>query len=263
MNTTIKNAARRGLELSKPFFKYAFDATSMDLRGVQWRLSCASMVSAIAVTRNGHCTNRLLDLGSSLISRTRQTTVQALSERGAPQWAGHWPGEHYRLLKALIEEIQPRTIVEIGTYTGLGSLALLESLPPEGHLTTFDIVPWDRILEAQSGPDRENTYLRSSDFGDRRLTQIITDLGDPKAAKAHAGLFQKADLIFVDGPKDGIFERKFLDNCAGMPLRPGTILVFDDIRLLNMIDIWSGITHPKLDFTGFGHFTGTGLVEWS
>jgi predicted O-methyltransferase YrrM len=167
------------------------------------------------------------------------------------------------LLKALAEEIQPRTAIEVGTFTGLGTLALLEGLTPEAHLTTFDIVPWDRILEAQVGPDREDTHLRTADFLDGKLTQIVADLGDLKTAKANTALFQEADLIFVDGPKDGIFERKFLDNCAAMTLKPGVILVFDDIRLLNMIDIWSGITHPKLDFTGFGHFTGTGLVEWS
>ena len=263
MNSTVKKVAQRGLEFSKPLFKHAFEATSMDLRGVQWRLDGLSMVSAISVTRSGRCSNRLLDLSCSLINRTRRTTVPVLSERGAPQWTNNWPGEHYRLLKALAQEIQSDAVIEVGTYTGAGTLALLEGLTPNAHLTTFDIVAWDRILEAQSGPNREGTYLRSADFGDGRLTQVIADLADPEVAKVNAPLFHEAGLIFVDGPKDGIFERKFLENCAAMPLRPGTILIFDDIRLLNMIDIWSGIEYPKLDFTGFGHFTGTGLVEWS
>ncbi len=235
----------------------------MDLRGVQWRLQGASMVSAIAVTREGLCNDRLLDLSTRLINRCRGTDSTLLPERGAPKWTDNWPGEHYRLLKALVEEIKPANVIEVGTYTGLGSLALLESLPSNGRLTTFDIIAWDKILDAQCGPDREDTYLRGSDFENGRLTQILADLSEPEVARTYANLFQEADLIFVDGPKNGVFEQRFLQNCAAMPLRPGTILAFDDIRLLNMIEIWAGIRHPKLDFTGFGHFTGTGLVEWS
>jgi hypothetical protein len=32
--------------------------------------------------------------------------------------------------------------------------------------------------------------------------------------------------------------------------------------MMNMIGIWRGIRHPKLDLTSFGHWSGTGLVEW-
>jgi hypothetical protein len=30
-----------------------------------------------------------------------------------------------------------------------------------------------------------------------------------------------------------------------------------------MLAIWRRIRRPKLDFTSFGHFTGTGLVLWA
>ena len=263
MNAIIRRSLRKGLDVCKPLITSTFRQTNLDLKGIEWRLRVHSFPSAIAVIREGNCNDRLLDLSCRLINRTRHTTVNALKERGAPNWAARWPGEHYRLLAALVEELRPRTVVEIGTFTGLGTVALLEQLPPEGQLTTFDVIPWNRILESQSGPDREDTYLKAEDFSSGRLTQVIADAGDPQIAQRHAALFQRADLIFVDGPKDGVFERRFLENCAALSLRPGTILVFDDIRLLNMIDIWAGITHPKLDFTGFGHFTGTGLVEWS
>jgi hypothetical protein len=42
-----------------------------------------------------------------------------------------------------------------------------------------------------------------------------------------------------------------------------TILVLDDTRLLNMIDVWRLIRSPKLDLTSFGHWSGTGLVDMS
>jgi hypothetical protein len=40
-------------------------------------------------------------------------------------------------------------------------------------------------------------------------------------------------------------------------------LVFDDIRIWNMLRIWREIVRPKLDLTSFGHWTGTGIVDWT
>ena len=39
--------------------------------------------------------------------------------------------------------------------------------------------------------------------------------------------------------------------------------MFDDIRLLNMIEQWRALPRPKLDLTSFGHWSGTGLVDWN
>jgi hypothetical protein len=39
--------------------------------------------------------------------------------------------------------------------------------------------------------------------------------------------------------------------------------MFDDTRVLNMIEIWRRLNRPKLDLTSFGHWSGTGLVDWN
>jgi hypothetical protein len=39
--------------------------------------------------------------------------------------------------------------------------------------------------------------------------------------------------------------------------------MFDDIRLWNMLRTWRTINRPKLDLTSFGHWSGTGLVDWT
>lgn len=41
------------------------------------------------------------------------------------------------------------------------------------------------------------------------------------------------------------------------------VVVFDDIRKLAMLKPWWGMKRPKLDLTSFGHWSGTGLVEWN
>jgi hypothetical protein len=66
----------------------------------------------------------------------------------------------------------------------------------------------------------------------------------------------------VDGPKDGIFERKLLQQLETVEFHKPLLVVMDDIRFWNMLAIWQEITRPKLDLTSFGHWSGTGLVEW-
>ena len=77
------------------------------------------------------------------------------------------------------------------------------------------------------------------------------------------GAIKAADIIFVDGPKDGRFEQVFLDRLAELHLPKCPLLILDDIRLWNMLAIWRDIRRPKLDLTSFGHWSGTGIVEWS
>jgi hypothetical protein len=45
-------------------------------------------------------------------------------------------------------------------------------------------------------------------------------------------------------------------------IKDNAILIFDDIRVWNMLEFWREIRMPKLDLTSFGHFSGTGVVQW-
>lgn len=40
-------------------------------------------------------------------------------------------------------------------------------------------------------------------------------------------------------------------------------MIIDDIRFLNMIDLWSDIASPKLDVTSFADWNGTRIVDVS
>jgi len=149
--------------------------------------------------------------------------------------------------------LQPKRIVEIGTFRGLSALALKKFLPVAGKITTFDIVPWESVSD---------TFLRPEDFEDDRLQQQIGDLSDAAVFDLHRSLIQETELLFVDGPKDGGFERKLLRQLETVDFHKPLLLVMDDIRFWNMLAIWHEIARPKLDLTSFGHWSGTGLVEW-
>jgi predicted O-methyltransferase YrrM len=164
-----------------------------------------------------------------------------------------FPGEHYRLLYSLTQTFAPDSIIEIGTFTGMSSASMLMGMPRDCSLTTFDITSWKE----------HSSHLTEGDFASGKVTQILADLSDPAIFAKHAELFRNSQLIFCDAPKDGVFEHKFLANLTTIRPQSTTILVLDDTRLLNMIDVWRSILSPKLDLTSFGHWAGTGLVDMS
>jgi predicted O-methyltransferase YrrM len=198
----------------------------------------------------------LIDLAIDSIRRAQNISLSDLDFRqgsDTPDYPDVWPGEHYRLLAAVVAVLQPLAVVEVGTYRGLSALCLKRFLPPEGRITTFDVVPWQKL---------SGTCLNARDFGDGRLVQETGDLSNPAIFNLHCNLLATAELIFLDGPKDGVFERQFLQLLTQLKDASPKVLILDDIRTWNMLAIWRKISFPKLDLTSFGHWTGTGLVDW-
>ena len=199
---------------------------------------------------------RLMDIALKACSAAMDVALPIYEGRASkePHWFDTWPGEHYRFLAALVRTLNPKTVIEIGTFTGMGTLALAQDLQPSGTLTTFDLLAWN------SFPD---TWLAASDFEGGRVRQVLHDISAPGGIEPHRALFESADLIFVDGPKDGRTEADILVNLSTLKLSRDVVIVFDDIRVINMIDIWRRIGQPKMDLTSFGHWSGTGLIDWN
>ncbi len=199
---------------------------------------------------------QLLRLGIQAIQRAADLRLDALDQRFPPNFPyppSLWPGQQYRLLAALAEILQPRQVIEIGTGAGVSTLAMKQYLPPDAQMATFDVAPWSRHPDA---------CLTQADFADGRLIQHTDDLSDPAVMQRHHALFSRAELIFLDAPKDGVMEPKLLANLQQVPFTKPPLLILDDIRVWTMLKVWRGIPYPKLDLTSFGSWTGTGLVEW-
>ena len=200
---------------------------------------------------------RLIGLALPMIAAAAALDVEPLERRVTSHESSGafrlWPGEHYRLLTAAVQVTRPRTVIEIGTYTGLGFLALAHALDRDATLVTYDVVPYDAIAQS---------ILRADDFDPPRREQRIADLSDRAAFDAHWPLLERCDLLFMDGPKDGRFEYRFWELLRERGLRPGALLIIDDIRLPKMLEFWRDLRLPKLDLISFGHFTGTGLAIW-
>jgi predicted O-methyltransferase YrrM len=233
--------------------KFASRSSAPDL-GVQARHVERSAVASLD-DDPATPSERLLDIAEAAIAAARRISLDEISQRisSGPRWPDVWPGEHYKLLAALAAVTASRTIIEIGTFEGLGTLALSRGAAAEARVVTFDVVPY---------VDVATHIFRDEDFENERIKQVIADVTSGAEFARFAELFEEADLIFVDAAKDGVQERRFLERFESTRFRRPPLIVFDDIRLFNMLQIWRDIRRPKLDLTSFGHWSGTGLVDF-
>ena len=200
-------------------------------------------------------TSELLHLSLKAIEHAASVDLGEIGMRNeqAKKYSNLWPGEHYRLLAGFVQVLKPELIIEIGTSTGLSALCLKRFLPPNGKIATFDIVPW-REYPA--------TALKADDFEDQKLVQHVADLSIDSTMQKYASLVQKAELIFIDAAHDGKLEEQILANLKKVPFRKKAYILLDDIRVWTMLKTWREIPFPKVDLTSFGHWSGTGLVEF-
>ena len=200
-------------------------------------------------------TRRVIECALDAARQTLDVEINEVIERarGLPWSPGTWPGEHYKLLAGFVAMLQPRSVIEIGTFTGISALCLKKYLPAEGTLTTFDLVPWREF---------KDTVLNADDFADGKLRQIIADLAQPDEFNKHTALLAEAEFLFIDGPKDRRFEPAVAKLLSTVKFKKTPWVVFDDIRDRNMLAFWRELDKPKLDISSFGHWTGTGLVYW-
>ena len=127
--------------------------------------------------------------------------------------SGHFQG---RFLSLLSKMVQPRTILEIGTYTGYATLCLAEGLHPEGVLHTIDI--------KEELTDLQREFFDRSGYGN----QIVQHLG--KAADIIPALNTTFDLVFIDADKQNY--ANYFDLVIEKMTRGGIILS-DNV-------LWSG-----------------------
>ena len=93
-----------------------------------------------------------------------------------------------RVLSMISCMIQPRVILEIGTYTGYSAICLAEGLRKDGKLITIDI---NEELE-----ERVRKNFRDANLHER----IDYRIGD--AAQIIPQLKEKFDLVFIDADKE-------------------------------------------------------------
>jgi len=172
--------------------------------------------------------NFLTEELDNFITKNTDQEPQILSELNHETWekvliprmlSGHFQG---RVLSMLSHMINPKTVLEIGTYTGYSAICLAEGLLDNGKIYTIDI---NEELESMV-----NKYIEKSDLKDT----IINQIGD--AIEIIPTIKETFDLVFIDADKsnysnyyDLVFDK----------VNSGGYIIADNV-------LWSGkVTDPK------------------
>ncbi|WP_420572244.1 O-methyltransferase [Kordia sp.] len=141
---------------------------------------------------------------------TRETYQKILQPR---MLSGHYQG---RLLSMLSKLISPKTILEIGTYTGYSALCLAEGMQKDGELHTIDI--------NEELHDFQRKYFDASPYGN----QIHQYTGN--ALEIIPTLETTFDLVFIDADKPN-YPAYF--HAIIEKMNPNGIILSDNV-------LWSG-----------------------
>ncbi|MHA7059949.1 O-methyltransferase [Aquimarina sp. M1] len=141
---------------------------------------------------------------------TRETYQKILQPR---MLSGPYQG---RVLSMLSKLINPKNILEIGTYTGYSALCLAEGMQKDGVLHTIDI---NEELE-----DFQRKYFDLSTYGN----QIYQHIGN--ATEIIPDLEIKFDLVFIDADKPN-YSRYF--TLVVDKMNSGGVILSDNV-------LWSG-----------------------
>jgi hypothetical protein len=156
--------------------------------------------------------------------------------------------EHYRLLTHLSTLFQHRDIIDIGTHMGYSAYALAYN--ETNQVYTFDIVEHVTNTKIKEKPN---------------VTFVVQDLFNQDTQKTWSRLVLDSALIFLDvDPHDGLKEIAFYQFLVNNNYKG--IVVCDDIWYFKgMRDMfWSQIPeHLKYDITPYGHWSGTGVINFT
>ena len=154
------------------------------------------------------------DLLQQLTRETYQKVLQPIMLSGPYQG---------RVLSMISKLLQPKSILELGTFTGYSTLCLAEGLADNGEIHTIDI--------NEELYDFQRKYFDKSGFG----SQIIQHVGN--ALDIIPQLNKRFDLVFIDADKPNYsnYFHLVIDQ-----LNSGGIILSDNV-------LWHGKVVEPLD----------------
>ena len=152
-----------------------------------------------------------------LYELNRATNQKILQPR---MLSGHLQG---KILEMFSKMIQPRFILEIGTYTGYSAICLANGLQSDGKLLTIDV---NEELEDFTRSFFEKAGITNQvDFRLDNALNVIDGINDP------------IDLVFIDADKENY--AAYFDLVIDK-VRPGGYIIADNV-------LWSGKVVQELD----------------
>ncbi len=163
-----------------------------------------------------YCENHTQSEDEVLRELNRFTHVNVLRPR---MLSGHLQGV---LLEMISKMIQPKSILEIGTYTGYSAISLAKGLENDGKLITIE---FNEELE-----ELANSFFEKAGFSDK--IQLI--IGN--ALEIIPTLPQTFDLVFIDADKENYLQYY---NLIINKVNSGGYIIADNV-------LWSGKVADKI-----------------
>ena len=148
---------------------------------------------------------------------TRETWQKILNPR---MLSGAFQG---RVLSMISKLIQPKSVLEIGTYTGYSALCLAEGLAKDGMLYTID--------KNEELEELQHSYFQKSNYNN----QIKQYIGN--AIDIIPTMDKKFDLVFIDADKSNYLN--YFDLIIDK-MNTGGVILSDNV-------LWSGKVVEKLN----------------
>ena len=172
-------------------------------------------------------TDEIYDYISATLLREPPLLAELRKETATLPRSGMQIGpEQGQFMALLVELLDVRRAIEVGTFTGYSSLAVALAIPPEGRLITCDI---DETTTAIA----RRYWIRAgvADRIDLRLGPAVATL-DGLIAEGRRDSF---DLAFIDADKPNY--ENYYERILTL-LRPGGLLLVDNV-------LWDGAVADK------------------
>ena len=143
--------------------------------------------------------------------------------------------QEYHLYSYLSTFFDNTTILDIGTFNGRSAIAL-------SHNSTNKVISYD-IVDMIKNPEHIIYTKPNIEF---RIKNVLDDLNEELISQVH--------LITLDIDHFEVAESEIIRRLE--ELQFSGILLLDDIHHR----LWNQISHPKIDITPYGHWSGTGIV---
>ena len=152
---------------------------------------------------------------------------------------------NYQWWPCLIEEVMPKQVVELGGAMGVGTIMMLQSKYQDFKLYSITL-PENGL---------EFSYIADNY---PNLTKVVGDDLDLSNWPKDLDLKQ-TDIWYFDSEHTYKQLKAELDLYSPF-FKKGAVLVFDDIRMEGLWELWESLPYDKIELTNPLHYTGYGMA---
>jgi len=203
---------------------------------------------------------------------TLEETIKIVPPFARATYAKNAGAEHYRLLEFFSNLYYNETLIDVGTNIGCSAIALASN--KSNFVLSYDVHSRSqKYIELNAYVWATHFNVVIGELGKGRKFNGINDVEDIENVDfivthnfiKYTENFLKSPFIFLDIDHRGNTELEFIKKLIECKYQG--LLLLDDIHCFeDMQKLWDALDEPsfqKIDITKYGHFGGTGLLNFN